>query len=178
MNSAFEEKINSDLRGFLLLQHEIDAHFPQALDIEDKWDSIAQSYMPDGIREFRNYPAASLAWVMYIGMAVTQYWEEDWEVYGHLDDIYLYLRDKQGYDTMDEYIRRKVLHLKGTAFKTTEALVQECAKRTYSALCREHIKAGTHEAFEAYTACLHQLYLMGMAVQLHRLGYHMQAMGV
>lgn len=120
MENDFEEKINSDLRTFLLMQQEIDAHFPQALDIEDKWNAIAQSYLPDGIREFRDYPAASLAWMMYTGMAVTQYWEDDWEVYGHLDDLYLYLRDKQGYDTMDEYIRREVLRLKGKAFSATD----------------------------------------------------------
>ena len=29
------------------------------------------------------------------------------------------------------------------------------------------------EAFLAYVACLHQLYLFGIAVQLKRLGYHM-----
>lgn len=171
MNQDFEEKIRRDLCGYLLLKNEIDIRFPQAVDIEEKWLSSAQSYIPDGAREFRNYPSASLAWMMYIGMAVAQLWEDDWEVYGHLDDIYLYLRDKEGYDTMDEYIRRTVLRLKEPDFSTTEALVQECAERTYSALCRENIEPGTQEAFAAYVSCLHQLYLMGMAVQLKRLGY-------
>ena len=32
------------------------------------------------------------------------------------------------------------------------------------------------EAFNAYVACLHQLYLMGAAMQLKRMGYHMTKM--
>ena len=119
MNLAFEEKIHKDLCSYLLLKEQIDIQFPQAIDIEDKWISIGQSYIPDGAREYRQYPIASLAWMMYIGMAVTQYWEEDWEKYGKTEDLYLYLRDKEGYDTMDEYIRRNVLHLNGAAFTAT-----------------------------------------------------------
>lgn len=176
MSQNFEKKINQDLQSYLLLQKEIDDHFPQAIDIEDKWSSIAQSYIPDGVREFRNYPSASLAWMMYIGMAVTQYWEDEWVIYGNLDNLYIFLRDKEGYDTMDEYIRREVLHLEEPDYTATESLVQECAERTYSSLCREHIEPGTEEAFVAYVSCLHQLYLMGMAVQLHRLGYKMVKM--
>ena len=32
------------------------------------------------------------------------------------------------------------------------------------------------EAFNAYVACLHQLYLFGAAMQLKRMGYHMTKM--
>lgn len=176
MNLAFEEKIHRDLHSFLLLKNEIDVQIPKAIDIEEKWEAIGQSYIPDGAREFRNYPSASLAWMMYIGMAVAQFWDEDWQHYASIEDLYLYLRDKEGYDTMDEYIRRKVLHLKAPAFAATETLVESCAERVYSALCRENIEPGTQDAFVAYVACLHQLYLMGMAVQLHRLGYKMHAL--
>lgn len=173
---TFEEKIHNDLHHFLLLQSEIDEHFPEAIDIEDKWRSIGESYMADGIREFRNYPTVSLGWMMYIGMAVAKYWDEEWEIYGHLEDLYLYLRDKEGFDTMDEYIRRDVLQLQAPDYNTTEALVQTCAERAFSLLRHENIEPGTQKAFEGYIACLHQLYLMGSAVQLHRMGYKMQKM--
>ena len=33
------------------------------------------------------------------------------------------------------------------------------------------------EAFRGYVAALHQLYLMGMAMELKRLGYHMTKWG-
>ena len=32
------------------------------------------------------------------------------------------------------------------------------------------------EAFNRYVACIHQLYLMGAAMQLKRIGYHMTKM--
>jgi hypothetical protein len=40
----------------------------------------------------------------------------------------------------------------------------------------QRIEPGTKEAFNAYVACLHQLYLMGAAMQLKRMGYHMTKM--
>lgn len=46
--------------------------------------------------------------------------------------------------------------------------------RGYDSMLRhENIEPGTPEAFRAYVACLHQLYLMGMAVELKALGYRM-----
>ena len=57
---------------------------------------------------------------------------------------------------------------------SAEALVSECATRVHYDLMREQIEPGTKEAFEAYVASLRQLYLFGVAIQLHRMGYHME----
>ena len=89
------------------------------------------------------------------------------------EDLYAYLRDKRGYDAMDEYIRRDFLKLSAKDFAATEELVSECASRVHNTLMHQSIEPGTKEAFLAYVACLHQLYLFGIAVQLKRLGYHM-----
>jgi len=43
-------------------------------------------------------------------------------------------------------------------------------------LMHQRIEPGTKEAFNAYVSCLHQLYLMGAAMQLKRMGYHMTKM--
>ena len=58
--------------------------------------------------------------------------------------------------------------------KVRSIRASERAARVHSALMREKIEPGTKEAFEAYVACLHQLYLFGAAVQLKRMGYHME----
>lgn len=173
---SFEEKIKTDLHKYLLSMEEVDSRLPENADIEDKWRGIAEEYLPDGIREFNGYPTVSLGWMMYVGMAVAKYWDVAWEVYGNMNNIYTYLRDKQGYDTMDEYIRGEVLALKDKDFENTEHLVAECASRTNSQLRHGGFEPGTKEAFHAYVACLHQLYLMGAAVQLRRMGYHMTLM--
>ena len=103
----FEEKLHEDLHQFLLSMKEVDEKLPECPDVEEKWEEIAKAYIPDGIREFQEYPSASLGWMMYIGMAVAKYWDSEWEIYSKLPDLYAYMRDKRGYDSMDEYIREE-----------------------------------------------------------------------
>ena len=105
----FEQELHKDLHQFLQSMKEIDARLPECPDVEELWEQIAQAYLPDGIREFNAYPMASLGWMMYIGMAVAKYWDTEWEIYSKLPDIYAYIRDKRGYDCMDEYIREEIL---------------------------------------------------------------------
>ncbi len=40
----------------------------------------------------------------------------------------------------------------------------------------QFLELGRKEAFNGYVDCLHQLYLMGAAMQLKRMGYHMTKM--
>ena len=169
----FEEKLRQDLHQFLLSVDEVDERLPECPDVEDKGEAIARAYLPDGIREFQDFPSASLGWMMYIGMALAKMWDTEWEIYSKIDDVYAYMRGKRGYDGLDEYIREEVLLLAGADYVGLEKLVGECASRVYNALRRQNIEPGTREAFNAYVACLHQLYLMGIAVQLKRMGYHM-----
>ena len=170
---SLEELIHHDLQQYLLSMNAIDERLPECPDVEDRWESIANAYIPDGVREFQNYPIASLGWMMYIGMAVAKMWDDNWQYYAAKEDLYVYLRDKRGYDAMDEYIRRDFLKLSAKDFAATEELVSECASRVHSAVIRQDFEPGTKEAFLAYVACLHQLYLFGAAVQLKRMGYHM-----
>ncbi len=176
METTFEDRIKDDLHKYLCTIGETDERFPECPDVEDKWEQTAKAYLPDGIREFGNYPTVSLGWMMYIGMAMAKLWDTEWDVYSKLASPYTYMRDKRGYDNMDEYIREEVLLLKGDDYTATEKLVGECAARVHNMLRRENITPATPQAFTAYVACLHRLYLAGMAVQLKRMGYHMTRM--
>ena len=169
----FEEQLRNDLHQFLQTLQEVDERLPECPDVEEKWEVIAKAYIPDGIREFTDYPSVSLGWMMYIGMAVAKMWDVEWEIYSKIEDLYAYMRDKRGYDAMDEYIREEVLMLDGEAYSALEKLVGECASRIYNALRRQNIEPGTKDAFNGYVACLHQLYLFGAAIQLKRMGYRM-----
>ena len=173
---AFEELLHNDLNQYLTGLKEMDERLPECPDVEDKWVEIADAYIPDGIREFQNYPSASLGWMMYIGMAVAKMWDTEWQIYSRIENLYAYLRDKRGYDAMDEYIREDVLRLRGSDYDALEKLVGECASRVNNALTHQHFEPGTREAFNGYVTCLHQLYLFGAAVQLKRMGYRMQKM--
>lgn len=170
----FEDKIHEILYQYLIGMKEVDERLPKCPDVEDKWEEIANSYIPDGAREFRNYPVASLGWMMYVGMAVAEMWDDEWTIYSQIEDLYVYMRNKRGYDLLDEYIRENVLMLRDEESSDLEAVVSECASRVHSSLMRERIEPGTKEAFDAYVSCLHQLYLFGASMQLKRMGYHME----
>lgn len=169
----FEEKVRKGLIEFLQKKEALDVHVPECPDVEERWGEIARAYLPDGAKEFQDYPVVSLGWMMLIGMAMAFYWDTDWEKYSAKKDIYQSLRDMKGYDNMDEAIVTDVLSYQGEAAEKITELVAECASRVFGILNHEHVEAGTEAALGCYIAALHQLYLAGMAMELNALGYHM-----
>ena len=148
----FEEQLHKDLHQFLLSMKEVDERLPECPDVEEKWEEIAKAYIPDGIKEFNDFPSASLGWMIYIGMAVAKMWDTEWEIYSKIEDLYAYMRDKRGYDAMDEYIREDVLLLQGIDYTVLEKVAGECASRVYNALMHQRYEPGTKEAFNGYVA--------------------------
>lgn len=171
--NKLEQLFNQDLHQYLVSIGKVDERFPEAPDLEELWPKLAESYLPDGIREFAHYPTVSLGWMMFLGMAVAKYWDNDWPLYSKVDNLYLYLRDRIDFDHMDDYICEKVLLLDADSHQKVAEIVAECASRTDNLLCHQHLEAGTPEAFKGYMAALHQMYLMGVAMELKRLGYRM-----
>lgn len=158
---------------YLAGKNRVDEQLPDAPDIEEQWAKIGEAYLPDAMREFTKYPTVALGWIMFVGMAVAKYWDEDWELYSKVDNLYTYLRDRIDFDHMDDYICEKVLCLDAKEHEVVNNVVGECAARTYNKLCRMRLEAGSKEAFRTFVAALHQMYLMGIAVELRSLGYHM-----
>lgn len=171
----FEDRLKKILLQYLRQENVVGERFPICPDVEDKWQELLQAYLPDGVREFNEYPMVSLGWVMFIGIAMAKFWDEDWEVYGALNTLSLYegLRNKRGFDEMDEYILEDVLKLDEEGCKKMTEMVAECASITNTLLRKENVEPGTKEALQAYLDSLHQMYLMGMAVQLNAMGYKM-----
>lgn len=169
----FTDTLLANLHRFLLKREAVDERLPECPDVEGKWPPIAEAYLPDGAREFSNYPVASLGWMMFIAMAVTKFWDVDWEKYDKIEDLYLYLSDQRGYDNLDEYILDEVLDLHGADAEQMQELVGDCAERVKRDLYALDVEPGTVDAFKAYVTCLQVMYRMGMAVQLKAMGYHM-----
>ena len=170
----FAATLLDDLHRYLTGRGAVDERLPECPDVEAKWPAVAEAYLPDGVREFASYPIASLGWMMFIGMAVAKFWDTDWEKYGKVEDLYTPMRDKRGFDNLDEYIMDEVLDLHGDAAEAMQELVGDCAERVKRAIFSQDIEPGTVEAFKAYVAGLQVMYQMGMAVQLKLMGYHMQ----
>ena len=172
-NINIEQLFHDDLHQYLLSIGMVDERLPEAQDIEELWQKIGESYLPDGMREFRDYPTVSLGWMMFVGMAIAKYWDTDWELYSKVDDLYKYLRDQRDFDHMDDYILDKVLCLDADSRKKINDAVAESASRTYNMMSHMCLESGTAAAMRAFTAALHQMYVMGVAVELKALGYHM-----
>ncbi len=171
--SYFEERVRKDLVDYLVDKEALDRHVPQCPDVEEKWREIARAYAPDGIREFKDYPVVSLGWMMFVGMAMAYYWNTDWAKYAGMADCYEQIRDMRGYDEIDDAVVEGLLGYTGEKKEKIVDMVARCALRVYSMLLHEKFEPGTEAAFGGYLACLHQLYLVGMAVELNALGYHM-----
>ena len=54
MIEQFEKQLHEDLHQFLQSMKEIDARLPECPDVEEKWEQIAKSYIPDGIKVASN----------------------------------------------------------------------------------------------------------------------------
>lgn len=176
MEQTFENKLHEELHHYLVERNMVDDRLPECPDLENIWPELATAYLPDGMREFADYPIVSLGWPMFLGMAVAKLWDEDWEAYGKTSNLYESMRAQRGYDCMDEYILEDILHLNPQQADSRSNVAGNCAARAYSMLQRETLEPGTAEAFNAYVATIHQLYLMGVALQLCEMGYHMTEM--
>ena len=84
----FEEVFKQDLHQYLLSIKRVDQRLPEAQDIEELWPKIGESYLPDAMREFNQYPTVALGWIMFVGMALAKYWDKDWELYSKVEDHY------------------------------------------------------------------------------------------
>lgn len=175
----FEEQIKEDLHRFLAGVKRIDEKLPECPDLEEIYPVIEETYLPDGVREFRDYPLVSLGWMMFIGMAMAKFWDEDWVKYSEEGGVKICrsLIDARGYDNLDDYILEMVLGLEEMEREELSAVVGECAARILSAIQHSGIEPGTPEAVKAYLASIHLLYSMGVAMELNALGYHMTLMG-
>lgn len=173
-NQNFEKIFKEDLYGYLLSIRYIDRHFPEAPDLEELWPQIVQSYMSDGVREYNSgYPSVAFGWIMFVGMAVAKYWDVEWGIYGKVPDLYGYLRDSIDYDHLDDYVLDKVLCLESGQREVINEIVAECASRTFNKLSHLNVEPCSPNAFKAFAAALHQMYLAGIAMELKLLGYHM-----
>ncbi len=153
-----------------------DGRMPASPDITEKWDSISPSYIKDALREVNDYPTVALGWAMYVGMGVAHYWDLDWNIYGRHENLYEHLRDKRGFDYLDEVVRGEILGLSGGDFNKCEDFVRKCAQYVQDKIRHEQIENSSVLAFYVFTRSVYVLYQIGAAVELARLGYKMDKM--
>lgn len=140
---------------------------PSTPDIDERWESLAESYITDGVKEVAKYPLVSLGWAMYLGLALAKYWDDGWMIYSKLPNIYHHLRDVRGFDYMDEVVRFDLLKW------DCEEIVRSCSQMALDQIRHEQIEPASPRAYYVYARSVKVLYLIGASMGLYHLGYNM-----
>ena len=144
-------------------------------DIESKFiDTLAQPYLADAMREYRQYPEAAVAWAGYLGMAVAKFWDADWQAYQQVG--YANLQGPRGFDDMDEYIVQYVLGytLDSEPARRIADMLSNCAVEALTMIRHEGIEPGSPRAWHVFCRTVQVLYRIGASLELFILGYKLE----
>ena len=137
-------------------------------DIDDAWSRYAQNYYGDAVREFNYYPEYCLACAGYLGMAVAHLWDKDWQKYDGCP--YSMFQGSRGFDDMDDYITGEILHEE----ERSVAAMESCSAEAYHFLLKAGPEPGTVDAYRLFLKSVEVMYKIGAAIELRRLGYHIE----
>ncbi len=144
-------------------------------DIDSKFvESLAEPYLADAVREYRQYPEAAVAWAGYLGMAVAKLWDADWHAYQQVS--YADLQGPRGFDDMDEQIVQRVLGytLDSEPARRIADILSNCAVETLTMIRHEGIEPGSPRAWHVFTRTVRTLYRLGASIELFLLGYKLE----
>ena len=149
----------------------LEGNLLQSEDLTHTWDKIAPHYLADAIPQIAEYPSVAFAWAAYVGMACAAFWDEDWQFYSHIDNLYTYIRDKRGFDYMDEYICEEILKLTQQGTETIENCLRTCARTATDLIRKEDLEPQSKTAFHAFARSTKAFFNIGVSIELKRRGY-------
>ena len=149
----------------------LDGELLNSEDIDQKWKEWAPEYIAEALPEVNSYPEFAIACAGYAGMAVAQWWDQDWG--RHHSAAYESLHGPRGFDDMDEHIVQNVL---GLSLDSVEAkqivnILLCCSQKAVDFIRHEQIEAQTVKAFHIFARTVKVMFRTGAALQLKRLGY-------
>ena len=149
----------------------LDGELLNSEDIDQKWKEWAPEYIAEALPEVNSYPEFAIACAGYAGMAVAQWWDQDWG--RHHSESYESLHGPRGFDDMDEHIVQKILGLSldSTDAKQIVNILLCCAQKGVDFIRHEQIEAQTVKAFHIFARTVKVMFRIGAALQLRRLGY-------
>ena len=171
---AFEATLRKELAKLCTEYEMMNGTLLHSDDIDGKWNEFARDYMADAVREFNEYPEASLAWAAFLGAGVARHWDEDWR--RHSKDTYQSYYGVRGFDDLDEHVLRDVL---GYALDSEKAaalssMFSRLATMVLTLIRREGFESQSVEAYYVLIRSVKVMFQMGESVELYRLGYSFQ----
>ncbi len=147
-------------------------------DINERWRELAPEYVADAVPQIRDYPTVSVAWAAYLGMAVANEWDSDWELQAHAP--YQSYYGPQGFDDMDDHIVNDVLGIAPGCQESNklESAIRLCGETAVASIRHEQIDPQTPEAFHVFARACKAMFRIGAAIELKRLGYIFEKFGL
>lgn len=169
--NKFEENLRVSLLRLATQRGALSGTLLETPDIEEFWDRIQAQYVADAVPQVASYPTVSVAWAAYLGMAVAQLWDADWEQFR--ESPYEQFYGSEGFDNMDDHIVRDLLMLplESDEARQLVQVVQSLAQETVSTIRHEQIEPQSPMAYYAFVRACRVMFIMGEAIQLKRLGY-------
>ena len=168
---AYEDRFQQEILRVCRSLGMLEGELLSSEDIDMKWKEWAPEYITEALPEVNSYPEFAIACAGYVGMAVAQWWDEDWG--RHHGAPYESLHGARGFDDMDEHILQDILKLPldSTEAKQIMNILLCCAQKAVTFIQHEQIEAQTVKAFHIFACTVKVMYRTGAALQLRRLGY-------
>ena len=168
---AYEANLLNELLKMCTSLGMLDGELLNSEDIDQKWKEWAPEYIAEALPEVNSYPEFAIACAGYAGMAVAQWWDQDWG--RHHSAKYESLHGERGFDDMDEYIVQNILDLKldSDQAKQLMNILLCCAQKASTFIRHEQIEHQTVKAFHIFARTVKVMFRTGAALQLKRLEY-------
>ena len=168
---TYEENLQREILRMCTSLGMLDGELLSSEDIDQKWKEWAPEYIAEALPEVNSYTEFAIACAGYAGMAVAQWWDQDWG--RHHSARYESLHGPRGFDDMDEFIVQNIL---GLSLNSVEAkqimnILLCCAQKASTFIQHEHIERQTVKAFHIFARTVKVMFRTGAALQLKRLGY-------
>lgn len=164
----FEARLKESI---LLPVNELQGDFIITDDILMQWERLQQDYIADAVTQIADYPEVSVAWAAYLGLAVAEGWDRDWEKLSQMPYSAFY--GQQGFDDMDDNILVNHLRLKLDS-KEAQGYVtifRTCAKIATTSIRREQIPPQSPLAYHCFVIVCKLMFNLGASLRLKHLGY-------
>lgn len=173
----FEEQLTQQLLRLCTAARALSGQLLETPDFEAVWPEVCTPYLGDAVPEIAKYPTVAIGWMGFVGLAIAQCWDRDWGVATEDPHALYPALLAHGFDALDDYVLDHVLAITDAEERAQlHQLVRTCAEAAHAALRREGIEPQSPMAFHTYVRTLHVMYRLGIALQLHRLGYKFEKM--
>ncbi|MGM9804419.1 MAG: hypothetical protein ACI308_09615 [Muribaculaceae bacterium] len=155
-------------------------------ELMEKWQQSAPQYMADAVPEIPRYPMVAIGWAIYYGMGAAAYWDGAWDQVKDCPDLYKFIRDKRGFDYMDEYVTQELVGIDLNSKKQRDineanaltSCIQECAQLALTMIRKQGIEPQSTEAFYMYAAVEKVMFHLGLSMQMYRMGYRYEKLTI